>query len=160
MRSKKVSKSFYRFKYHESVCEMNGFLIWLISYDSYSMCYIIWFMRIAFTKSRKKVLVRYSTEPLKIHHQIKFHVIGCVGVERGVRPIKEHHVMLVMFWHWILSQIKFRDNPLFSKNFESSKKFSEKVLGTNFATNHGFPGWSLAKFIQSMLQSHLTIKRI
>ena len=105
-------------------------IIWRIWYDSYHMrhviCllinmrqimpYITWL--IGFThsncthKKSKKVLERSSTEPLKIHHQIKFHVIGCVGVaNKG--PIKDHHVMLVMFWHWIPSQIKPRDSPVF-----------------------------------------------
>ena len=46
---KKVSKSFYRFKYHESVCEMNGF-IQLIFYASYIMIHNIW---AAFKKPNK-----------------------------------------------------------------------------------------------------------
>ena len=51
---------------------------------------------------------RSSMEPLTIHHQIKFRVTGCVGVAGVQEPIKGQHVMLEMFWHLILLQIKQR----------------------------------------------------
>ena len=80
-------------------------------------------------KKSKKVLGRSSTGPLKIHHQIKFHAIGCVDVAEARGPTNEQHVMLVMFWHWILLQTKFRDSPVFHLALEIlGQKFLEKIL--------------------------------
>ena len=80
-------------------------------------------------KKSKKVLERSSMGPLKIHHQMKFHAIGCVDVAEARGPINEQHVMLVMFWHWILLQIKLGDSPVFHFALEIlGQKFLEKIL--------------------------------